>query len=88
LTAYPDVAGNRTRRHSGAAWRRSFPVPSSPLSGTGRSAPTSAARGGSHPDGNRPYTGDLLLAFNNDAYSGNTSDNSGQVTATITVMHA
>jgi hypothetical protein len=43
---------------------------------------------GSHLDGNWPYTGELWLAFNDDAYSGNTSDNSGQVTATITVTHA
>jgi hypothetical protein len=43
---------------------------------------------GSHVDGNWPYAGELWLAFNDDAYSGNTSDNSGQVTATITVTHA
>jgi len=43
---------------------------------------------GTHLDGNWPYTGELWLAFNDDAYSGNTSDNSGQVTATITVTHA
>jgi len=43
---------------------------------------------GSHLDGSWPYTGELWLAFNDDAYSGNTSDNSGQVTATIIVTHA
>jgi hypothetical protein len=43
---------------------------------------------GSNLDGNWPYTGELWLSFNDDAYSGNTSDNSGQVTATITVTHA
>ena len=43
---------------------------------------------GSHLDGNWPYTGELRLAFNDDADSGNTSDNSGQVTATILVTHA
>lgn len=32
-----------------------------------------------------PYTGELWLGFNDDAYSGNTSDNFGQVTATVTV---
>jgi hypothetical protein len=32
-----------------------------------------------------PYTGELWLGFNDDAYSGNTSDNSGQVAATVTV---
>lgn len=32
-----------------------------------------------------PYTGELWLGINDDAYSANTSDNSGQVTATITV---
>jgi serine/threonine protein kinase len=34
-----------------------------------------------------PYSGELWLACNDDAYSGNTSDNSGEVTATITVTH-
>jgi hypothetical protein len=32
-----------------------------------------------------PYSGELWLGFNDDAYSGNVSDNSGQVTADITV---
>jgi len=32
-----------------------------------------------------PYSGELWLGFNDDAYSGNTSDNYGQVTATVTV---
>jgi serine/threonine-protein kinase len=32
-----------------------------------------------------PYSGELWLGMNDDAYSGNTSDNSGSVTATITV---
>jgi hypothetical protein len=35
-----------------------------------------------------PYSGELWLGFNDDAYSANTSDNYGQVTATITVKHA
>jgi hypothetical protein len=34
-----------------------------------------------------PYQGELWLGINDDAYSGYTSDNSGQVTATITVTH-
>ena len=35
-----------------------------------------------------PYTGELWLGFNDDAYSGNTSDNRGEVTATITIRHS
>lgn len=40
---------------------------------------------GSNFDGPWPSSGKLWLGFNDDAYSGNTSDNFGQVTATITV---
>ena len=43
---------------------------------------------GSHYHDPWPYPGKLWLGFNDDAYSGNTSDNSGQVTATITVKRS
>jgi len=35
-----------------------------------------------------PYSGELWLGFNDDAYSDNTSDNYGQVTAVVTVRRA
>jgi hypothetical protein len=40
---------------------------------------------GSNFTGSSPRSGELWLGFNDDAYSGNTQDNSGHVTATITV---
>jgi hypothetical protein len=40
---------------------------------------------GSQFSGTLLYAGELWLGFNDDAYSNNTSDNSGEVTATITV---
>jgi hypothetical protein len=40
---------------------------------------------GSRFSGTLLYAGELWLGFNDDAYSNNTSDNSGEVTATITV---
>jgi hypothetical protein len=40
---------------------------------------------GSQFTGSSPYSGELWLGFNDDAYSGYTKDNSGEVTATITV---
>ena len=42
---------------------------------------------GSTFQGSWPYSGEIWLGFNDDAYSGNTSDNYGEVTATITVTY-
>jgi hypothetical protein len=43
---------------------------------------------GSNFSGPSPFTGELWLAFNDDAYSSYTSDNVGQVMATVTVIPA
>jgi hypothetical protein len=46
---------------------------------------TKIALVGSSFSGSSQLSGELWLAFNDDAYSANTSDNNGQVTATITL---